>query len=49
MLAGNLQWLVDYQVNGVSLLVGLTGDFNNQGDVDGADFLKWQRANRPIP
>ncbi len=27
--------------NGVSS--GLTGDFDGDGDVDGADFLKWQR------
>lgn len=27
----------------------LTGDFDNDGDVDGADFLEWQRGNSPEP
>jgi len=41
-LAGALQLLVDYQSTSVSLLVGLAGDFDIDGDVDGADFLMWQ-------
>ena len=25
------------------------GDFDNDGDVDGRDFLKWQRGGSPSP
>jgi|GEM_PF-5088069 len=28
---------------------GLPGDFDSDGDVDGDDFLKWQRGESPIP
>jgi autotransporter-associated beta strand protein len=28
---------------------GLTGDFDNDGDVDGRDFLVWQRGGSPSP
>lgn len=28
---------------------GLTGDFDNDGDVDGRDFLLWQRGESPNP
>jgi hypothetical protein len=28
---------------------GLAGDFNDDGFVDGADFLKWQRGESPAP
>jgi autotransporter family porin len=48
-LAGNLDWIVDYQTDGVSLLVSLSGDFDLDGDVDGADFLKWQRGEVSNP
>ena len=27
----------------------LPGDFNDDGDVDGADFLRWQRGESPVP
>ncbi len=27
-----------------NLVAGVSGDFDNDGDVDGADFLKWQRG-----
>ncbi len=30
-------------------LVGIAGDFDDDGDVDGADFLLWQRGGSPIP
>lgn len=29
--------------------VGLAGDFDNDGDVDGRDFLAWQRGESPRP
>lgn len=29
--------------------LGLTGDFDEDGDVDGDDFLKWQRGQSPDP
>ena len=48
-LGGALQFLVDYQPTGVSLLVGLAGDFDFDGDVDGFDFLAWQRGESPNP
>ena len=28
---------------------GTDGDFDNDGDVDGRDFLVWQRGNSPNP
>ncbi len=28
---------------------GIPGDFDGDGDVDGRDFLAWQRGNSPIP
>lgn len=48
-LAGALKLLVDYQPTSVSLLVGLAGDFDFDGDVDGFDLLKWQRGESPMP
>ena len=44
-LAG-LDWLVNYNANNVILEVigGLLGDFDADDDVDGADFLDWQRG-----
>lgn len=42
-LGGGLTWLVDYQSTSVLLSVGLAGDFNFDGRVDGGDFLAWQR------
>jgi len=48
-LSGNLVWNVNYQPNTVSLLVSLPGDFDFDGNVDGFDFLKWQRSESPDP
>ena len=42
-LTGALQWMVDYQSSAVSLLVVLAGDFDFNGEVNGFDFLLWQR------
>ena len=44
-LTGGLQWSIEYQPTSVSLLVGLAGDFDSDGDVDGNDFLEWQRTD----
>jgi hypothetical protein len=35
--------------NDVTLLSALPGDFDLDGDVDGSDFLKWQRGESPRP
>lgn len=43
---GGFQWGVDYLANSVVLKVlglGTAGDFDGDGDVDGQDFLIWQR------
>ncbi|QDS98754.1 beta strand repeat-containing protein [Adhaeretor mobilis] len=42
-LAGGLRWQVDYQPTSVVLRVALGGDFDFDNDVDGRDFLVWQR------
>lgn len=34
---------------GVAPLPVVQGDFDSDGDVDGADFLAWQRGNSPTP
>jgi hypothetical protein len=46
VLPAGFQWEVDYLASSVVLRVlglGTTGDFDNDGDVDGRDFLAWQR------
>ena len=46
MLPGGFQWEVDYLPSSVVLRVaglGASGDFDGDGDVDGRDFLIWQR------
>jgi hypothetical protein len=35
--------------NDIVLYTVLPGDFDNDGDVDGFDFLKWQRGESPNP
>lgn len=45
-LPGGFQWDVDYLSSSVVLKVvglGTAGDFDGDGDVDGRDFLVWQR------
>jgi T5SS/PEP-CTERM-associated repeat protein len=48
-----LAWESQRTTNSLSLMVvesaGLTGDFDNDGDVDGRDFLVWQRGGSPSP
>ncbi len=46
VLPPGFQWGVDYLANSVVLKVlglGTPGDFDSDGDVDGRDFLVWQR------
>ncbi|TWU30019.1 retropepsin-like aspartic protease [Bythopirellula polymerisocia] len=46
MLPAGFQWGVDYLADSVVLKVlglGTSGDFDGDGDVDGHDFLAWQR------
>lgn len=44
-LAAGLKWELNYTQNSASLTVveGSVGDFDGDGDVDGRDFLIWQR------
>jgi hypothetical protein len=49
-LTGGLSWdTSDFFATGILSVVtaGLTGDFDNDGDVDGRDFLVWQRGGSP--
>ena len=49
-LTGDLMWNVNYGANSVSLEVlqsTVEGDFDGDGFVTGADFLKWQRGESP--
>lgn len=39
----------DYDDGELSLVVALAGDFDGDGDRDGADFLKWQLGESPNP
>lgn len=41
-LAGGLQWRTQLSSNTFSLLVGLAGDFNSDGQVDAADYTLWR-------
>lgn len=42
-LAGDLAWDIIYNPQSVVLEVVLSGDFDDNGKVDGLDFLLWQR------
>jgi len=50
-LAG-LDWNISYGATNVVLAVvsagGILGDFDGDGDVDGADFLEWQRTDGTV-
>jgi len=39
---GAYNWNLDYGFNTVSLLVGISGDFNDDGTVDAADYSIWR-------
>ncbi len=42
-ISGGLSWNTSQLYSTGTLSVGLAGDFDNDGDVDGRDFLVWQR------
>ncbi len=42
-LPGSLEWFVNYSGTSVELISTFAGDFDFDGDVDGNDFLLWQR------
>ena len=45
-----IEYLTTGSLAGYTLLtVGITGDFDGDGDVDGADYLAWQRGETPNP
>jgi hypothetical protein len=46
-LGGGLEWIVQYGANAVTIETYLPGDFDEDGDVDGRDFLLWQRGGSP--
>ncbi|QEG36114.1 beta strand repeat-containing protein [Bythopirellula goksoeyrii] len=48
-LPGNLVWFVNYAATSVELVSTFAGDFDLDGDVDGRDFLVWQRGGSLIP
>jgi len=52
-LAAGLSWDLDVNPTSVVLKVlgsvGVQGDFDGDQDVDGNDFLKWQRGESPMP
>lgn len=51
-LSAGLTWNVLQTSNSFSLQVlgaGVDGDFDSDGDVDGSDFLLWQRGGSPNP
>jgi len=43
-LTGSLEWFVNYSATSVELVSTFAGDFDFDGDVDGADFLEWQQG-----
>jgi T5SS/PEP-CTERM-associated repeat protein len=51
VLSAGLKWEIEYTRNSASLTVveGSDGDFDGDGDVDGRDFLIWQRGGSPDP
>ncbi len=42
-LPGSLEWVLNYTPTSVELISTFAGDFDLDGDVDGRDFLVWQR------
>ncbi|MDZ4657668.1 MAG: hypothetical protein SH868_08820 [Bythopirellula sp.] len=50
-LVPGLSWNLLYEPNGVLLTVSnaVNGDFDGDGDIDGRDFLAWQRGESPNP
>jgi hypothetical protein len=48
-LDGGLNWNTSQLYTTGTISVGLPGDFDQDGDVDGRDFLLWQRGGSPNP
>jgi T5SS/PEP-CTERM-associated repeat protein len=49
-LGGGLSWNTSQlYTTGVLSVDGVSGDFDHDGDVDGADLLVWQRGGSPTP
>lgn len=48
-LAAGLSWDTNnlLTTGALAVVAGLPGDFDDDGDVDGADFLAWQRGDTP--
>jgi hypothetical protein len=51
LIGSNIELQAIYDANTVTLAVvpALPGDFDIDGDVDGFDFLQWQRGESPDP
>jgi hypothetical protein len=48
-LPDGFNWKVNYNADNLELVVGNPGDFNNDGKVDGADYVKWRNdAGGPL-
>lgn len=41
--------IATYVISTLEAVPVITGDFNGDGEVDGRDFLAWQRGHSPIP
>jgi Tol biopolymer transport system component len=48
LLGSGLSWNLSQLYTAGILEIGLGGDFDHDGDVDGRDFLIWQRGGSPI-
>jgi hypothetical protein len=50
-LGAGLSWDVSglYSEGVAAVVAGLAGDFDADGDVDGGDFMAWQRGLSPTP
>jgi hypothetical protein len=49
-LSAGLSWdASDLLVGGALKVIALSGNFDHDNDVDGADFLAWQRGQSPTP
>jgi Tol biopolymer transport system component len=48
LLGSGLSWNLSQLYTAGILEIGLGGDFDHDGDIDGRDFLIWQRGGSPI-
>jgi hypothetical protein len=44
MLPNGFNWQVDYDADSVQLIVGIPGDYNDDGSVDAADYTVWRNT-----